>query len=180
MKKHWKQAAAALVAVAVVLVGASAVAAGGSGDPLVTLSYLQNVFKPQVDTAVDQAVKANESALKAELNSAIDRWSEDIRRQIGNGTGSAGTSGSTFEVVTLSNGQTLTGEVGCEVMLRVGSATCVSSSSPGLIDTTSGGTLDNGGALTTNHLYMITIETRGVRATANTVKVLVRGSYAIS
>ena len=65
-------------------------------------------------------------------------------------------------------------------MLRVGTATCVSPSSPGLIDETAASTLNNGGALVTNHLYMVTIDTRSVTATAATTKLLVRGSYTIS
>ena len=85
-----------------------------------------------------------------------------------------------FVLVTLSSGQTLKGEVGTEVMLRVGTASCTGSSTPGLIDTTTAGTIDNGAALTKNHLYMMTIEDRGVKAIAATVKMLVRGSYTIS
>ena len=83
-------------------------------------------------------------------------------------------------LVTLNEGQTLTGGVGCEVMLRVGSAVCVSPSDPGLVDETTASTLANGGALAQNHLYMMTIEGRGVRATAGTVKVLARGSYTVA
>ena len=41
-----------------------------------------------------------------------------------------------FSVVTLSQGQTLVGDVGCEVMLRIGTAVCGTSDSVGLIDTT--------------------------------------------
>ena len=82
--------------------------------------------------------------------------------------------------MTLSSGQVLKGDIGCEVMLRVGSAVCVSPSSPGLIDETSAGTLNNSGALAQNHLYMMTIENRGVKATAATTKLLVRGTYTIA
>ena len=74
----------------------------------------------------------------------------------------------------------ITGGIGCEVMLRVGTAVCVSPSSPGLIDESAAATLNNSGALATNHLYMMTIEGRGVRATSGTVKLLVRGSYTIA
>ena len=81
-----------------------------------------------------------------------------------------------FVLVTMSKGQTLKGQVGTEVMLRVGTA----SSAPGLIDTSSASTLDNGAALAKNHLYMMTIEERGVKATAGTVKLLVRGSYTVA
>ena len=83
-------------------------------------------------------------------------------------------------MVTLTNGQTLIGDIGCEVMLRVGSAVCVTPSSPGLINETDGTVLNNGGALVTNHLYMMTIEGRGVKATAATTKVLVRGTYKVA
>ena len=94
------------------------------------------------------------------------------------GLGQSG-AGMEFSVVTLSKGQVLTGDIGCEVMLRVGSATCVAASTPGLVDETSGSTLSGGGALAANHLYMMTVENRGVKAGADTVKLLVRGTYTI-
>ena len=55
----------------------------------------------------------------------------------------------------------------------------MSPSSPGLIDSTGGTTLDNGAGLTKNHLYMMTISDRGVKATAATTKLLVRGTYEV-
>ena len=82
--------------------------------------------------------------------------------------------------MTLTSGQVLTGDIGCEVMRRVGTAVCVSPSSPGLIDETAATALNNGSALVQNHLYMMTIEGRGVRATAGTTKLLVRGSYTVA
>lgn len=184
MKKKWNLMLICALLLVAVSGGALAAASGSAGtanDPLVTLSYLNNVFAPSLNATVDKAVAANEEALKAALNEAIDKWSADIRNQAGNTPGGSGTGGgAVFSVVTLSNGQTLTGSVGCEIMLRVGSAVCVSPESPGLIDTTGGSTLNNGGALATNHLYMVTVETRGVRATSGTVKVLVRGSYTVA
>ena len=64
-------------------------------------------------------------------------------------------------------------------MLRIGSASCVSPSSPGLIDETTAVSLNNGGSLSANHLYMMTIEGRGVKAGSDTAKLLVRGTYTI-
>lgn len=139
--------------------------AGSSGDPLVTLSYLNDTFMSTIMQNVDQKIAARNSQL-AQSGGLVP----------GGGTGTS----ATFTVVTLSSGQTLTGDIGCEVMLRVGTAVCVASSSPGLIDETTAGTLNNGGALAQNHLYMMTIENRGVRATAATTKLLVRGSYTIA
>jgi hypothetical protein len=141
--------------------------AGSSGDPLVTLSYLNDTFLNTVMAKVDQKIAARNS---------------QIVQQLGGQTTTSGgaASSATFTVVTLSSGQILTGDIGCEVMLRVGTAACVSPSSPGLIDETSGGTLNNAGALVQNHLYMMTIENRGVKATAATTKLLVRGGYTIA
>lgn len=138
--------------------------AGSSGDPLVTLSYLNETFLNTILQQVDQKIAARNS---------------QISQQTGGQIGGTSTSAA-FTVVTLSNGQVLTGDIGCEVMLRVGTAVCVSPSAPGLIDETTAGTLNNSGALAQNHLYMMTIEGRGVKATAATTKLLVRGTYTVA
>lgn len=164
--KKWKIAAAAACICFLFTVAYAATAnAGSANDPLVTLSYLNNTFSKKVQTMVDETVEAR----KAEMEQAL-------AKVLGQG-GSA--SGNVFTVVTLSQGQSLVGDVGCEVMLRIGTATCGTTDSVGLIDTTTGTNLGNGGALVTNHLYMVTISTRTVTATSGTVKVLARGPYTI-
>ena len=162
--KKWKIAAAA-VCVCLLFTAAYAAGAGSANDPLVTLSYLNNTFSQKVQTMVNDTVDAR----KAEMEQALAK----VLGQGGNG------SGNVFTVVTLSKGQTLVGDVGCEVMLRIGTAVCGTSDSVGLIDTTSGSNLGSGGALAANHLYMVTISTRSVTATSPTVKVLARGPYTV-
>ena len=162
--KKWKIAAAA-VCVCLLFTAAYAAGAGSANDPLVTLSYLNNTFSQKVQTMVNDTVDAR----KTEMEQALAK----VLGQGGNG------SGNVFTVVTLSKGQSLVGDVGCEVMLRIGTAVCGTSDSVGLIDTTSGSNLGSGGALATNHLYMVTISTRSVTATSNTVKVLARGPYTV-
>lgn len=165
-KNRWFLRAVVLVVLSVMLNATVTVAGavvGGSDDPLVTLSYLNDTFLGEILNKVDEKIAARNS---------------QIVQQLGGTMGSS--TSSTFTVVTLTSGQVLTGEIGCEVMLRVGAAVCVASSSPGLIDETTAGTLNNGGALAQNHLYMMTIEGRGVKATAATTKLLVRGSYSIA
>ena len=159
--KKWKIALAA-ACVCFLFTAAYAANAGSANDPLVTRSYLDGPFLKQVQSLVDQAVDAR----KTELEQAA-----------GQNSGTA--VGNVFQVVTLSQGQALVGDVGCEVMLRIGTAACGTSDSVGLIDTTTGANLGNGGALVTNHLYMVTISTRSVTATSGTVKVLARGPYTI-
>lgn len=167
-KNRWYLRMAVMLALSLVLSCTVSLAAeaGSSQDPLVTLSYLNDTFLGQIMEQVDAKI--------AQRNS-------QIVQELGGQTSSGGTAtASTFTVVTLSSGQTLTGDIGCEVMLRVGTAACVSPSTPGLIDESAGSTLSNGGALVQNHLYMMTVEGRGVRATAATTKLLVRGSYTIA
>ena len=171
--KKWKIAAAAACVVFLVTV-AYAATAGSQGDPLVTLGYLNNIFRPQVEERVDDAVAAGEEQLRDELDQAIADWESQL-----GGSGSGTGTGAVFQVVTLSKGDVLVGDVGCEVMLRIGSAQCASDSAPGLIDVSEGGTLNDGQNLATNHLYMVTISTRSVVATSNTAKVLVRGPYTV-
>ena len=155
-----------LVLAGVLSVTVPLAAESGSGnDPLVTLSYLNETFMDSIMQKVDQKIAARNS---------------QIAQQLGGQTSSTSGTAASFTVVTLSSGQILTGDIGCEVMLRVGSAVCVSPSSPGLIDESSAATLNNGGALVQNHLYMMTIEGRGVKATAATTKLLVRGSYTVA
>lgn len=157
-KDRWLLRSILLLALsAALMTGVSLAAeAGSSGDPLVSLSYLNDTFFNSIMRQVDQKIAER------------------------TGQAAPGASSASFTVVTLSEGQTLTGDIGCEVMLRVGSAVCVSPSEPGLIDETTASTLSNGGSLVQNHLYMMTIEGRGVRAAAATTKVLARGSYTVS
>lgn len=167
-KKRWffrMTAAAALCGL--LMTSALAAEAGSPQDPLVTLSYLQETFLNTVLARVDEKISARNSQLLQQMGGQSP------------GIGGASTAYS-FTVVTLSNGQTLTGGIGCEVMLRVGSAVCAAPSAPGLIDETTAGTLNNGAALAQNHLYMMTIEGRAVRATAATTKLLVRGDYTVA
>ena len=78
------------------LTAIASTASGGAGsqaDPLVTLSYLTETFTGQVMERVDERIVQRNAALSAELGGA-------------------------YAAVTLSAGQTLYGEAGCEVLLR--------------------------------------------------------------
>ena len=150
--------------------------AGGRDDPLVTLSYLTGAFTDQVLEKVDKALEERGSALRRELEQEIAQAEQALRDQLGGGAPSPG-GGAAYAAVTLSEGQTLQGSAGCEVILRSGSAVCAASGSPGLVDATSGGSLSNGGSLQQNHLYLMP-DAQGVRA-SGAVTLLVRGSYSI-
>ena len=164
-------AAIALVSGATMLAMA---APGTQEDPFITLEYLNNNFKSQIMTEVRNT--------EQELSRSFDAKIAEVEAQFkANQSGATQTqrSADKFSVVTLSRGQSLTCSVGAEVMLRIGTANGFGSA-PALVNYTSGATLAAGTALTENHMYLVTIEGNGVRATADTVRVLVRGTYKIS
>lgn len=126
---------------------------GSKDDPLVTKSYLDEVLMPE---------------LVEEFNARLDALD------------SAPAGSGAFSVLTLSRGQTVSCQVGCEIMLRIGTAVASGADSPALVDTTSGSTLDAGGALEKNHLYMATIVNNGLTAAGDSTKILIRGEYTVS
>ena len=145
---------AALAMVAAVTVYAVA-NYGSREDPLVTSSYLQDVVQPRM-----------EDAYRSTLNGAIGEMEEQFADQVA-------AAGGTYVLVTLENGQTLTGRAGTEVLMRSGAAAVTQS-----VDLTSGSTAAVGANLTENHLYLLQTDGAGVRASADTT-VMVRGSYSI-
>lgn len=162
------------VGVLTLLLGA---AAGSQTDPLVTMSYLTDVNTPAILKQVDAKLDSREQALVDKLDGVADTYAQEVESLMGSSNG--GASSSVFSVVTVKAGQQLLGSTGCELLLRSGSATCVAASAPGLVDSTDGSTLAAGGAVQPNHLYLITADGRGLKATADAT-VMVRGSYTIS
>ena len=184
-KNHWAARLAALLFASCTLLFVTVAAAGGAGsesDPLVTLSYLNETFLAQVLGKVDERLEERDKELSDKLNEQVKKDAAALAERYGGNLPTTDDSGKsdTFTVVTMASGETLYGAIGCEAMLRVGTANCVSPSSPGLIDETDASILESGKALTKNHLYMMTIDGRGVKATAATTKLLVRGGYTIS
>ncbi len=167
-----------VLALAVTLLGtAVALAAGGDQtDPLVTLSYLNQTALPQIIQQVDEKTAARQKELETSFSKQIEQYKREAGQPGSAGTGSS----ASYTLVTMTGGQTMTLDVGCEVLLRVGTMTVQASESPALIDMTSGGTVNSGTSLTKNHLYMSTIEGRTLSATAGTVKLLVRGGYTVA
>lgn len=170
---------AAALAGLILMAGVAVAAGEGSqSDPLITLSYLTQTAVPAVLEQVDGKTAAYQQELVDKLDQAIQSYSAKMEEIVGAHSGSQ--NAATYTVVTLKKDQQMKMDIGCEVMLRIGTARCVSPSNPGLINTTSGATLNNDGELVVNNLYMATITGRAIKATANTVKVLVRGGYTIA
>lgn len=165
----------ALALTAILLGTGAALASGGDQtDPLVTLSYLEQTAIPQIISQVEEKTAARQKELERSFAGQIEAYKQG-------GSPSSPTGGSaSYTLLTLSRGQVLRPAVGCELLLRVGAASVQAGGSPALIDLSSAGIIENGASLTKNHLYMSTIEGRAVTATADTVKLLVRGGYSVT
>lgn len=131
---------------------------GTQSDPLIVKSYLDNVLTPQ---------------LQSDFDSQIDSKVQQLEQEI---AGVSSALSGNFKTVSLSSGQTLKGTVGCEIVLRSGTASA--SSSAGLSDLTSGSVVSNGSTLSANHLCVVATANDGVKASGS-VTLLIKGSYTI-
>ena len=170
-----------ILAAVMLISGASILVAGGAqSDPLVTVSYLRDRFTPQVVQELRGDITRAEQDLQQRFNVEIAALEARIAQTPSGGGAVETAPADTFRVITLSRGQTLRASVGTEMMLRIGTATAFGPTAPALVDYTGGHTLAAGGQLLTNHMYLVTIENNGVTATADLVRLLVRGEFTIS
>jgi hypothetical protein len=170
-------AAAVIISLAAILcVTIFAASSGTQADPLITLSYLNEKFRPQL---LDE-IKTEIGKAGTEITAKIDeKLASGGLSSLDNGSSPTVDDADAFAVVTLARGQTLKCAVGTELLLRIGTATASGASAPALVDETSGASAAIGASLEANHMYLVTIEGNGASATAATVKILVRGTYTI-
>lgn len=203
MKKKWMTLATAAVLITVTVMGYLSVSAdyGDANDPLVSLSYINQVVLPQANTTIQNAFNTTKADLDKTMNSKVAEAKSIITELLNDYNSpesvdqalldevsvklaalldSAGTAKAKDEwkVVRLTAGQTLKGQVGCQMLLRFGEATVVAETEPGLINLTSSNELRTGAALAKNNLYMVTIKNNGIKA-ADNVTLLICGTYTI-
>ena len=193
-RNKWMVTVGSILLIALLASGYMAVAAeyGSKEDPLVTLSYITDVLEPEALKRVDEAIADKTATLNAELDgggSASDLASNEalinavadaVIEKMGADSSATAPAGESWKVVKLEAGKKLTGKVGAQVLLRIGSATCLAPSSPGLINLSAGNELASGKALAQNNLYMVTVEGRGITAGAGGATILACGEYTIS
>lgn len=167
---------AVVLAAVCVVGGISAAATGGDQeDPLVTLSYLTQVFTSEIMDEVDKQVAASEKDLTDRLDQAIEEYSAQMEQALGESGGES----ASFAVVTVPAGRAVTPAAGGEVLLRSGSASAVSGTDPILIDSTAGSIVSVNGALAANHLYVCPLEGAWIYCTSECT-FLIRGSYTLA
>lgn len=150
MARKWKIVVIALC-IALLLTGVYAAAAGSEGDPLITLSYLKNVFTGQIQTMVNEAVSAGQEQNKKDLDAAIDEWDSKVSEAVKDALDAPVVEEpASFDPAALGEGKSLSFEAGCELIVRTGAPVC----NVNLIDQTDGSVLEAGKAMAANHLYI--------------------------
>lgn len=132
----------------VLLVG-YALAAGGAGDPLVTLSYLTGTFTNTVEARVDQKLDESDEELRQSGGTAAAQPT---------GTAVPSTNGTGWTEVRLKRGDVLTASTGTGVLLLAGEGQ-VAVTGGTVVDVTTGAELPSGGALQVNHRYLAAEDT---------------------
>ena len=199
-------AAMAFLLVALIVLGALALAAeaGGKEDPLVSVSYLKGL-EPELMASIDQMTQEKLDEYTKELQTQLDEAKRKLGELSAAGAGvggltdeliqaiaaevkkdlpvvSAAPSGAvpaTYARVEIAANKTVTLGEGASFFLRTGSATVVTPAAPGLIDLTTGGSLDSG-AVQANHLYTVTFNNSRGFKTSNAVIVFIMGPYTIT
>ena len=206
-KKTWITGLSSVLLVLLLLASYVAIAADSTGqdDPLVSLSYLTDVLAPETIEKVNAAIDLKADELEKSINLVLSEYTTQLETTINDlesrynnlatdssfinavsasviqqmGTNGTSAGGSSWSLVSVQAGETYKFEVGGMILLRIGSANCYTPSSPGIIDTTSGGELDGGKALEKNHLYLVTVADRGFTAKSDS-KIMVFGNYTKS
>ena len=204
-EKKWVIGLSAFLLVTMLFAGYMAMAAelGSRDDPLVTASYITEELMPSLNKKIDELIVKKTGEFSDDMNRQFDTLMADLEAVVQDFNNSfsstslsnpafveavanavvakqgGGGVANTMKKVDVPNGKTVSLALGSEALLRIGSATCVASGSPGLIDMTDGGELTNGGDLQKNHLYLCTVEGRGLKATS-AVTVFIRGGYTIT
>lgn len=186
-----KRTLALLLTAALLIAGGSALAAGGSsGDPLVSLAYLRQIFVTPMDariqTGADALVTGSLSkldaqtfstALGAKLDAALEsaltqKVSAEVARRLA-AQGSQ-TVTAAFSAVTFKKGDKITGAPGAGFVFRSGSGTLCGPSGAAILNVTAGAARTPGSAVRTGIYYMIlAADGSGVQITSDTAVVLV-------
>lgn len=152
-----KRILAICIAVAVTLCGLGFVLAaepGSSDDPLISKSYLEDVFLPQIYAYIDNVISKVTPGQNA---------------------------GDKFEVVDVKAGKQVIAGAGTEMILRMGKGSVIASSRGGLSDVTDGFDLGDDVSVPANHLLITPLgDGRGIQISNDGDAILmIKGSYEI-
>jgi len=135
-----------------------AVDPGTDGDPLISLSYLEEALD-ELKSGFESKITALEKKINA-LEKEDSSKEDDVT--------SENTKSSGFRIVNLKKGETLSLGESAEIILRTGSATVVGGKAGGLSDVTSGKDVPDGAKVELNHLLITPRnDGRGIKVSEN-------------
>ena len=183
------------LAVSLTLGLTAAAAYDSSEDPIISLSYLQNIFKAQIIEEIYERISELEDRIadgyedrdtESDTEETEDTEAETETEEIYTPPGEETTPqdqtlSSSYEVIKLSKGDAVYAVSACDIMLRSGSALCIApDANQGIADYTSAEEILGGMPLTKNHMCLIPRgDGRGLLATSETVYIMIRGDYTI-
>ncbi len=130
-------------------------APGTDDDPLISLSYIEDVLIPKIEQYVESKL-AGLSAGGTEQGTA-----------------------NAFIVVEAKQGDEIICSAGAELILRMGKAEIIATEKGGLADTTAGYDLANGTEMPANHLLIVPVgDGRGLKAQTDII-VMIKGDYNV-
>ena len=154
MKKIKKAVLIILVTVFAMTAIATFATPGTNEDPLISLSYINDTLLPEIYAYINE--KVDSIANSNQTNESSE-----------------------FKVIDVKKGQKIQGGNGCEMILRMGSATIVASKSGGLSDVTDGYDLGQDTPMPANHLIIVPVgDGRGITMTADG-KIMIKGTYTL-
>ena len=141
-----------ILLVSALFLGSVSAAGGDAGDPLISLDYLTNVFRPAAEKAALEKLDAAEKAVYA---AAETQW----RAVVAAGEAAAGSSrAARWTEARLKKGDVLSGLTGAQVMLLAGEGS-VRFTAGAVVDVTEGTELQSGAALAALHRYLVAEDT---------------------
>ena len=193
-RKQWSIWLTCVLVAVLMIAGMAAVAAeyGSQSDPLVTLSYIEQILLPQSRQQVDQQLEEYLNSYDGDLTGITDdvkAYIDKKLRSFASGEvdeelvdaiaaavveqmGDRELVQAQWATVELDSGDKITCGAGCQIILRSGKATANTT----LMDMSDGETLAAGKSLASNHLYVVRSDAQCFTLNRDSV-LLICGSY---
>ena len=129
--------------------------AATTDDPIISLSYLEKVFMPQIVQYIDQRFSAFSP------NNNTSQTAES------------------YQVLSVPQGKSVICDAGTELILRAGNAQIIATIKGGIANVTNGTDLKNGASMPQNHHLIVPVDDgRGILAQSDCI-IMIKGRYSI-
>lgn len=152
-------------------------------DPLVSLSYIDEVVRPEYDEKIEELEEliSELDSVIGGLNKSLGKANDKINELEKKLAAAPEAASDGYEVVYMTQGTKLLAQSPCEIILRSGSAIVVSITSNGLNNITNGTELLNAADVPLYNCLIVPRggDGRGIHVTSADAYVMVRGDYQI-